>query len=332
MLDLLTIGSALRDIVFHTDQTKIIETPKDLLRQRLIAVEYGAKIHSEKVALSFGGGGLNAAVNFSRLGFKTGILCALGDDALASELLRHMRTHRVDPRFVQRVRHQPSGFSFVLVDAPSHEHAAFVRYGSLTHLRWKFTNPPARWIYLTSLVGSQTREVIAGIDAWAKKGKVQWAWNPGGQQLREGRRGLRAVLKHVTVLNINEDEALELILSDSESARQYKSLSRRTPAWKFLAQTLQIWGPKMVLLTRGAKGAVVAEEKKMTTIGTQSVKRVDTTGAGDCYGSSFIAGLIHFSGDVPRALALADAQTSFLLQHIGAHEGLKTFQQLKNKL
>jgi ribokinase len=332
MLDVLTIGSALRDIIFHTDQTLIIETPKDLLCQRLIAVEYGAKISSEKVALSFGGGGLNTAVNFSTLGLKTGMLTAVGDDALSQELFRHIRQHRIDPRWIQRIRRQPSGFSFVLVDTSTQEHAIFVRYGALSHLRWMLKTPPASWVYLSSLVGLQSNAITSGVNTWAKNKQIQWAWNPGGPQLKQGKRGLNPYLKHLTVLNVNEDEALELILSDIASAREFRKRSSRIPAWKFLAQTLHAWGPKIVLITRGAKGAVVVEAKKLTTIGTRPIKRVDTTGAGDCYGSTFVAGLIHFNGQVDRALALADAQTSSLLQHIGAHAGLKTFQQLKKDL
>ena len=46
-----TIGGATRDIMFYTDDMVLIDNKADLLRQKLIGFEYGAKVYSEDVYL-----------------------------------------------------------------------------------------------------------------------------------------------------------------------------------------------------------------------------------------------------------------------------------------
>ena len=42
--DFITIGGATEDITFYTTEGVVIDNSKDLLRQKLLAFEYGAKI------------------------------------------------------------------------------------------------------------------------------------------------------------------------------------------------------------------------------------------------------------------------------------------------
>jgi len=48
----------------------LIDNKQDILRQKLLAFEYGAKINSEKVVHGFGGGAANTAVSFASLGLS----------------------------------------------------------------------------------------------------------------------------------------------------------------------------------------------------------------------------------------------------------------------
>jgi sugar/nucleoside kinase (ribokinase family) len=51
-------------------------------------------------------------------------------------------------------------------------------------------------------------------------------------------------------------------------------------------------------------------------------KRVDTTGVGDVFNSSFAAGLVLYQGDIDRALRLGLKNTAAKVAHLGAQSGL----------
>ena len=88
--DFIAIGGATRDISFFTNDGVLFANPKDILRQKLLAFEYGAKIRVDHFYYTYGGGAANVAVNLSNFGFKSACLAAVGDD-------EDREQHGVDP-------------------------------------------------------------------------------------------------------------------------------------------------------------------------------------------------------------------------------------------
>ena len=76
----ITIGGATRDISFFTDKGILINNSRNILQQKLLAFEYGAKIKVDEFYYSYGGGASNAAVCLSNFNFKTACLTAVGND------------------------------------------------------------------------------------------------------------------------------------------------------------------------------------------------------------------------------------------------------------
>ena len=64
--DVISLGSALRDICFWSKAGKFFSTPQDLIAQRYLAFEYGAKVNIDEAHYSLGGGALNSSTTFSR--------------------------------------------------------------------------------------------------------------------------------------------------------------------------------------------------------------------------------------------------------------------------
>ena len=56
---------------------------------------------------------------------------------------------------------------------------------------------------------------------------------------------------------------------------------------------------------------------------------MDTTGLGDAFGSSLVAGLELYNHDIKKALYLATANAASVLSQQGAQNGLLTVQDLK---
>ena len=63
--DLVTVGGATVDISFYSKEGELISTG-NIIKQKLLAFEYGAKIVADRVFTTFGGGCSNAAVAASR--------------------------------------------------------------------------------------------------------------------------------------------------------------------------------------------------------------------------------------------------------------------------
>lgn len=317
-LDIIAIGNSVRDVMFYTNHMQSVKNPRrDPLVQQLLCVEYGAKIRSEEVYFLFGGGGSNTAVNFAGLGLRTGVITAVGDDLDGRAILQHLRTKRVDTTLVTTDRRQRTGFSFLAVDKRSGEHTVYVYYGAAQQL----TVTPAalrrktEWYYLSSINTLTWKQSVRRLCSTRRK----IAWNPGGLQLHSGYRGLKSYLPHITVFILNADEARELIISHGRA---------RTGSMEHMAQTIHSWGPHMVLITNGRAGSWVYDGNDMYFHKPPQDHPKDTAGAGDSFGSSFVAGYIRYNGDIAKALRLATLNATHNVHVIGAQEGLLKWSQL----
>ena len=114
--DVITIGSAVRDVMFATGDAETFKNPKqDPTKLNLIGFEYGAKIHSDQVHRYYGGGANNTAVGLARLGLKVGACISVGNDAEGDATIQHLKAERVSTQFVQRSPKRATGFSFLIV-------------------------------------------------------------------------------------------------------------------------------------------------------------------------------------------------------------------------
>jgi len=320
--DIITIGGATRDIMFYTGEGLVVPNPKkELTRQELVCFEYGAKISIKESFFTLGGGGNNAAVSFSRLGLKTAAVLALGDDDNGKAVVENLKKNKVETKFIQIIKNQKTGFSFILTLGRSRERTIFLYRGANDKLRIskdELRNLKTKWIYVSSLSGDNWQEILSKV-----QGKGKLAWNPGGRQIKAGKRGLANFASLLEVFIVNKDEAIELVLSDP-SYRKRKADFLNQP--KNLLLILKEWGPKIVIVTDGRKGAYVYDGKRVYFSPAASIEKkvVDRTGVGDAFGSSFVAGLMIYNGVIEKALKLAIINSASVTTEIGAQNGLLT--------
>ena len=154
--DFITIGGAVEDITFYTSESLIINNKDDVLRQKLIAFEYGAKLKVDKAYSTYGGGANNASVCLAKLGFRVASLAAIGEDIRGEGIVRNLKKHKVNTILIQRIKDIESGFSFLLV-AQNNEHVVFSNRAAnnkLSITKNLLKNIKAtKWIYMTSLSG-----------------------------------------------------------------------------------------------------------------------------------------------------------------------------------
>ncbi|TAL19395.1 carbohydrate kinase family protein [Patescibacteria group bacterium] len=315
--DLITIGAATIDAFVWSKAFRLVKS-RAFSTGVGECLSLGSKIEIDKFVLGTGGGGTNSAATFANLGFKTACLTAVGDDLFGQGVLGDLKTRRVASVLVQRIPGGQTAFSTILV-VPSGERTILVSRGVAEHLSEKMLPRrfSAKWIYMTSLGGNL--KFGRKIFSQAKKSGTSIFWNPGAKDLVLGAGRLKPFLKQVEVLDMNREEAMKL------TGRPLGDLAG-------MLRDLDKIGSRLVLLTDGEKGAYLSEGGQLWRAHThRHIKVVNKTGAGDAFGSGFLAGLIKYR-DRTRALQLGVLNSESVIQKIGAKTGLLTNWPSKNKL
>jgi len=326
--DFIAIGGATRDVSFFTDQGVLINNPKDVLRQRLLGFEYGAKIKVDHFFYSYGGGAANAAVNLAHFGLKAACLASVGEDEGGRLIRQNLVKRGVSPVLVKTLKGEESGASFILI-TPAGERIIFGARGANRFLKItpadKRILSRAKYIYLASLSGPWQDDLKKIFSLAGRRRGPKIFWNPGAHQYQAGLKRIAPYLFKTTVFALNKDEAIEIVLSSAK----HKQLSRaflNNPV--NLAKIIKSFGPEIVLITLGQAGVLAYDGQK---IYRQKIrpdkKRVDTTGIGDIFNSSFAAGLELYRGDINRAIRLGLLNTASKIAHLGAQNGLMPFRK-----
>jgi len=316
--DFLTIGGATEDVTFHTNEGTFMDDP-NIPGQRLLGFRYGSKIRIKEAHSSFGGGAANTAVNFAGLGFRTACLMAVGKDGRGQKIIENLRKNKVVTTHIQK-KDRESGFSFLLV-GPDNEHIVFSNRAANQELKMgekeKKVLKKANWIYITSLSGAW-KQVLKDIFSTASGAQI--AWNPGHIQLKAGVKSLSPFLKKTEILFVNREEAVELLLSEKKYQNKDKKFFSSI---KNLLKALKEYGPSLVVITRGKKGANAYDgENFYYQANVPEQKKVDTTGVGDSFNSSLTAGLKIYKGDIQKAMHLGARNAASVIEQEGAQNGL----------
>jgi ribokinase len=323
--DVITIGGATRDISFLTDEGILIDNHRDLLRQKLLAFEYGAKLKIDNFYNLFGGGAANAAVNFANSGFKTACLARVGSDNNGRDIINNLRQRGVSIKMTRMDDKALTGVSFILVTGGG-ERIIFTNRSANNDLVIKAEEiraiRQAKSLYIASLSGNW-QAVLRSI---FKNSSAPIAWNPGVSQYQAGLKKLAPFLKKTDVFCVNKDEAIELVLSDD----RYKN---KKPAFlnnvKNLLLILHEFGPRLVLITSGIDGADVYDGQNFYYQAVlKEKKRVDITGVGDAFNSSFVAALELTGGDIKKSLYAGARNTAAKIAYFGAQSGLLDLRKI----
>lgn len=320
-MDVISIGGATRDIFFKTSRGRVIPDP-DHPHSELLVFEHGSKIIPEEVYFTYGGGAHNSAVNFNGLGLHAGAAIAVGDDSSGTRLKKAFAETRIDTVLVRNVPHTRTALSFIVT--VGRDHVSFLYRGANDHIDiedWSAVES-ARWLYVTSLTGHGA-ELLPRIATIAKDGGVELALNPGSRQIRDGYRGLKEVLEVTAVLLVNYEEAHALASSYKPDVDEED--------WRALLAALKEMGPKLVVITAGRDGSYALDDKGYRFQPAIEVETLDTTGAGDSYGSTLVASLV-LGHPVDRAMAMAAVNSAAVVQHFGATEGLLSMAELERRV
>jgi len=305
MFDIITIGSATRDVFLKSEKIKIKKS-KTSPTGFDECLPLGAKIELDDIVFDTGGGATNAGVTFSNLGLKTATICRTGKDLAGLQINHMFKERRISNKFVQHDAKLGTAYSLILL-AGTGQRSILVYRGASKKISNKdipWDKVKTKWFYVSSLAGDMV--MIKRIWQFAKKNKIKIAWNPGGKELAKGLTALKPYIKQTAFFTVNTEEAAELT---KEKPGDIKAAAKKLKIAKCLS------------LTDGPKGAYAWHKGKGFFINTLKVKRVNTTGAGDAFGSGFVAGLA-MKNDLKFASKMAMLNSNMVITKMGAKNGL----------
>ncbi len=309
MFDILTIGAGTRDVFIKSSHFERMTDP-DAPAGFDACFPMGAKIPLDDILFETGGGATNAAITFRNLGFKTACACCVGKDGHGYAVTKSLKDARVATNAVQVHPKAQTSYAIILL-AGSGQRSILVYRGASNLLDPKKLSPKkdsAKWIYLTSMGGLLPK--VRSIFSFAKKTGARIAWNPGNGELKHGLKKLSSLLKQTDILIVNREEAA--LLADKKP--------------KDLHAIQRVLGdfPKIALvITNGPKGVDVYDPQSGRLMYSPAIpgKRVNTTGAGDAFGSGFVSGYLK-SGSLEDAIAVGSLNSIGVITRMGAKGGI----------
>ncbi len=350
-----TLGGATQDIFIHyKDPESLVITNKRGVRSYLL-LEKGAKIDVESIGYSIGGGAVNTAVAFKKLGFSVAAVAKTGAGKAGQYIQDHLAALDIDVSCIIKDKKLGTGLSYII---PSFEgdRTIFAYRGASERLLLsdmpfeQFAQTDC--LYVTPLVG-YSADVLLPVVQFAKKHKLKIAINPGLWQLTTGCPILAKALKYVDILVVNSQEAKIFLVNLANRLRTKKSQMRVVTRGRLqeLPQLIKSLvyieeinfnlkdfctemmhrGPSIVAVTNGDEGVYVAHKDTIYFYPSLSTKVVDTVGAGDAFGSSFSAGI--FAGKaIEDALIDGVVNASSVIGYEDATSGLLTQREIMHRV
>lgn len=317
MQRVLCIGSSSKDIFFPTEEGVILETPQDLRSQTKVAFELGGKFRCRERAEAVGGVAANVAQGLVRLGHEAAVYGTIGADEIGDWITRTLRGAGVGTESIVVDTSVQTDLSAIIVIQKTGERIIFHNREASERLRVTEAKLHTyEWLYVSALNGPW-KENLGIILRAAEESGARIALNPGQHNLKEDPRFLLELLPHVTALFLNKDEALELLLAGGVENQAEKLNNER-----YLVQALQGFGPAVVTLTDGKHGGWAYDGRELWHADTYEPKGVvDTTGAGDAFGSGFLSAYL-YQYPLEKCLRYGIANGGGVVGAYGASAGL----------
>ncbi|AUH34737.1 sugar kinase [Paracoccus tegillarcae] len=262
-----------------------------------------------------GGDTANCAVAAARQGAQVGMLTHLGKDTFGDSFLQLWHSEGVDTSTVRQVVDAHTGIYFVTHGPDGHEFS-YLRAGSAASRMTPADLPTDALAGTKILHVSGISQAISASCADTVFAAMQQVRAAGGMVSYDS--NLRLKLWPLTRARAVTHAAMaecDIALPGMDDAEQLTGLSDPNAIADFYLNL----GAKIVALTLGAAGSLVATPERRERVGGRKVKAVDATGAGDTFDGAFLARIA--AGDDPFAAArYANAAAALATQEYGAIE------------
>ena len=309
MCDVITIGSATMDVFVESDDANIVSVYTKNKKSEFMSYPYGAKVEISDFDSQVGGGGVNTAVNFANLGFKTSAIFKIGDDIYSEGILESFKNKNVDLSNIAQDKSLSTGFSIILVSFQG-DRTVLAHRGANAKIKKSDINfdaiKNAKLLYIAPMNGDSTK-ILDDIANFANENNVYVCFNAGSSSIKRGFNYIKKILANANIVVMNKEEASMAtqiqVRPDTRDEKFSEELIH--PDVKEMFKKLKVRDYQIIVITDGGKGA---------------------------YASTFCGALGRTDKNIGKALMYASVNSSGVVSKFGATQGLLTFEQIEERL
>jgi ribokinase len=278
----------------------------------------GETIFSDSFEMFPGGKGANQAVACARLGGQTVFIGKLGKDLFGERLIENMRLDGIRLEHLLVHSKKPTGIALIALNAEGQNQIMVVSGSNmalvpadLLRKRAVFKQSSVVLLQLETPLDTVTRAAEL-----ARKSGAAVILNPA-----PGRKLPSELLRLIDYLTPNEIETEILTghaVRDDESA-------------EVAAKELLSLGVENVIITLGARGALLVNRTTTMLYPGWKVTAIDTTAAGDAFNGALAFSLASGRG-LEAALPFANAVAAIAVTRMGAQSSMPTLREVKKFL
>jgi sugar/nucleoside kinase (ribokinase family) len=307
-MKILGIGNAIVDVICKVEDNFLAENKLTKSTMKLIfdETEFKNLLSNLKIEKTVSGGSVaNSIVGLSQLGNEVGFIGKVCDDELGSKYEDGLKQENVKYFYSKKKEELPTGTCLILV-TPDSERTMCTFLGTAGKINENDVSSDAikksEIILLEGYLWDEGEPKKAFDKAIQSANKVAMSLSDQFCVDRHKPHFLELVKNKLDITFANEQEIMSLINAKTfeEVINFSKSLG------------------KIIVLTRGEKGAVAINEDEVVECGIkEGLKIVDLTGAGDLFAAGFLHGHVN-NMSLKESLDKGTEMSSKVIQQIGA--------------
>jgi sugar/nucleoside kinase (ribokinase family) len=307
-MKILGIGNAIVDVICKVDDDFIIQNnlTKSTMKLFFDEDEFKTLLTNLKIEKTVSGGSVaNSIVGLSQLGDKAGFIGKISDDEFGSKYEEGLEKEHVEYFYSKKKEELPTGTCLILV-TPDSERTMCTFLGIAGKINENDVNPNAikksEIIFLEGYLWDEGEPKKAFNKAIINANKVAMSLSDQFCVDRHKPHFLELVKNKLDITFANEQEITSLI--EAKNFNDVINFSRQLN--------------KLVVVTRGKKGAVAIQGDEVIEVGIQqNLKILDLTGAGDLFAAGFLHSYVN-KLSIKQCLEKGTDMSSKVIQQIGA--------------
>ena len=307
-MKILGIGNAIVDVICKVDDDFITKNNLTKSTMKLIFddKEFKDLLSNLKIEKTVSGGSVaNSIVGLSQLGNEVGFIGKVNDDNLGGKYEDGLKQENVKYIYSKKKEELPTGTCLILV-TPDSERTMCTFLGTAGRINENDVSEDAikqsEIILLEGYLWDEGEPKKAFEKAIQSANKVAMSLSDQFCVDRHKPHFLELVKNKLDITFANEQEIMSLI--DAKSFDEVITFSKSLG--------------KIIVLTRGEKGAVAVHNDQVVECGVkQGLKIIDLTGAGDLFAGGFLHGHVN-NMSLKESLDKGTEMSSKVIQQIGA--------------
>ena len=307
-MKILGIGNAIVDVICKVEDDFITKNNLTKSTMKLIFddKEFKDLLSNLKIEKTVSGGSVaNSIVGLSQLGNEVGFIGKVNDDDLGGKYEDGLKQENVKYIYSKKKEELPTGTCLILV-TPDSERTMCTFLGTAGRINENDVSEDAikqsEIILLEGYLWDEGEPKKAFEKAIQSANKVAMSLSDQFCVDRHKPHFLELVKNKLDIIFANEQEIMSLI--DAKSFDEVITFSKSLG--------------KIIVLTRGEKGAVAVHNDEVVECGIkQGLKIVDLTGAGDLFAGGFLHGHVN-NMSLKESLDKGTEMSSKVIQQIGA--------------